>query len=66
MNAAEVKEFLSHAKSMDEWNLYVENIKRKEGGKLPDFWQDEIIDSGFAEGQRLSFDSQLQHASVKD
>jgi hypothetical protein len=60
MTITETKNFLARAHSITEWDQRVELVKQWFHNELPDFWQAEIIDSGFAEGQRLSYDSQLQ------
>lgn len=56
----EVRDFLSHSKSILEWDANVATILWLNSGKLPAFWQKEILDSGFAEGLRLSWDSRLR------
>ena len=60
MDITETKDFLSHARSITEWDQVVENIRVLNNGVLPDWWQAEIIDSQFFDGLRLSWDSQLQ------
>ena len=60
MDITQTKDFLARARSITEWDQLVENIRVLNNGVLPAWWDKEIVKSGFAEGQRLSFDSQLQ------
>lgn len=60
-----IREYLSHSKSITEWDLRVEQVKRENNGKLPEFWQREIVDSQYFDGLLHSFDSQLQKRSTE-
>lgn len=55
-----VREYLSHSKSIAEWDLRVEQVKRENNGKLPDFWDREIIQSQYFDGLKKSWNSTLQ------
>lgn len=65
LTPAAVREYLSHSKSITEWDLRIEQIKRENNGKLPEFWQHELIDSQYFSMLRLSWDSQLQKRSTE-
>lgn len=65
LTPAAVREYLSHSKSITEFDLRVEQIKRDNQGRLPDWWDREIIKSQFADGLIKSFDSQLQKRSTE-
>lgn len=65
LTPAAVKEFLSHSRSITEWDLRVEQIKRENQGRLPEFWDREIIRSQYADGLIKSLDSQLQKRSTE-
>lgn len=65
LTPAAVREYLSHSKSITEFDLRVEQIKRENNGRLPGFWDREIIKSQYADGLIKSFDSQLQKRSTE-
>lgn len=51
----EVKDYLSHSHNLREWNRSVAKIIELNSGKLPRFWQHEIIDSQYFDGVRRSW-----------
>lgn len=60
-----LREYLSHSKSITEFDLRVEQIKRENNGRLPEFWEREIVNSQYFSMLRLSWDSQLQKRSTE-
>ncbi len=56
----EIREYLSHAKSITEWRLLVAKIRDLNSGQLPAFWQKEIIESGYFAGLFYSWDPKLR------
>lgn len=60
LSPVQVREFLSHSRSITEWRENVETVKKFNGGKLPDYWQKEIIDSQYFDGLFFSWDTRLR------
>lgn len=60
LTPTQTRERLSHSKSILEWDANVEAVKTLNGGRLPDFWQTEIIDSQYFDGLQLSWDTRLR------
>lgn len=60
LTSTAVREYLSHSKSITEWDVRVEQIKRENNGKLPTWWDREIIQSQYFDGLKKSWNSTLQ------
>lgn len=52
----DVLKLLRPARSSVEWNMKVEKVREANGGDVPDFWKEAIIDSGFAREVSLKWD----------
>lgn len=51
----EIREYLSHSKSLREWNRNVAVITGLNSGRLPSFWDKEIIRNGFFRDLAISW-----------